>query len=130
VNPNSNIQMSGDNQTILIANEQDVRQEAIDVETAKFIGDALNAHYPGHLWAVNVQGAQGIATIHNLMLSGKWGCNMMLDKRFSSSDLKKKAIMLAGEILERYNVARGRADYDKMADMPLDRFGQVIGDLK
>lgn len=124
-----NIQMRGESSNLLIANEHEAKQNTLDLGMAKDIAEALNAAYPGHLWAVNVQGEQGIATIHNLMLSGKWGCCMLLDKRYSASELRRHAILSAGEILERYNVSRGKADFDRMADMRMDRAGQVIGDL-
>ena len=127
-NPNPGIRMSGDDSNLLIANEQGAKQDALDINLAKFIAEALNEHYPGHLWAVNAMGDQGIATIHNLMLSGKWGCNIHLDKRYSISELKATAIRYAGELLERYNVSRGKADYDRMVQMPMDHTGQVIGD--
>ena len=115
--------------TIVIANENEAKQEAIDISTAKVIAEALHAHYPGHMWAVNVRGEQGIATIHNLMLSGTHGYRMHLDKRYSVSDLVTTAKIGAGEILERFNVARGRINHDKMNELPTDFAGRVIGDL-
>ncbi len=123
------IHMHGDQANILVANEHDMIQDALDISMAKDIAEALNADYPGHLWAVNVRGDQGVVTIHNLMLSGEWGYVLHLDKRYSASELRHKAKLGAGEILERYNVARGRADMESLATMAVDRLGRVIGDL-
>ncbi len=124
-----NIRMHGDDANILIASEHGAAQDALDIQQAKMIAEALNADYPGHLWAVNVRGEQGIATIHNLMLSGEWGYTLHLDKRYSASETIKAAKRGAGEILERYNVHRGRANMDNLALMAMDFSGRVIGDL-
>ena len=123
-----NIKMHGDEANILIASEYGAVQDALDINMAKMIAEALNTDYPGHLWAVNVRGEQGIATIHNLMLSGEWGYTLHLDKRYSASETTLAAKRGAGEILERYNVARGRANMDNMAMMDTDFAGRVIGD--
>lgn len=123
------IHMHGDQSNILVANEHDAIQDTLDISMAKGIAEALNAAYPGHLWAVNVRGDQGIVTIHNLMLSGEWGYVIHLDKRYSVSELHHKAKLGAGEILERYNVARGKANMENMAQMGMDHLGRVLGDL-
>lgn len=123
------IHMHGSEANLLIANEYDAKQCSLDVALAKMIAEALNEDYPGHLWAVNVVGEQGIATIHNLMLSGQWGYRLLLDKRYSASELRAAAKRGAGEILERYNVQRGRADMDGLAMLPTDRAGRTLGDL-
>jgi len=120
--------MRGQEGNILLANEYDAKQDTADIFLAQQIADALEQAYPGHLWAVNVQGEQGIATIHNMMLSGRWGYVMHLDKRYSASDTVRAAKAGAGEILERYNVARGRINYDSMTDLKQDFAGRVIGD--
>lgn len=122
------IHMHGEQANILVANETEAKQEALDIATAKMIGEALNQAYPGHLWAINVRGEQGIATIHNLMLSGVWGYTLHLDKRYSASETIAAAKRGAGEILERYNVSRGRADMERMSHMATDFRGHVIGD--
>ena len=57
------IHMHGDQSNILVANEHDAIQDALDISMAKGIAEALNAAYPGHLWAVNVRGDQGIVTM-------------------------------------------------------------------
>lgn len=119
----------GEQGNILLANEYDAKQDAMDIALAQQIAEGLEAAYPGHLWAVNVQGEQGIATIHNMMLSGQWGYIMHLDRRYSASETIKVAKMGAGEILERYNVARGRMNNDRMADLKQDFAGRTIGDL-
>lgn len=121
--------LHGDDTNILVANEHDAKQDALDIHLAMMIAEALNQAYPGHLWAVNVRGDQGIATIHNLMLSGEWGYILHLDKRYSASETVAAAKRGAGEILERYNVSRGRANMEKMAHMATDFAGRVIGDL-
>ena len=120
--------MRGEEGNILLANEYDAKQDTADIFLAQQIAEALEQAYPGHLWAVNVQGEQGIATIHNMMLSGQWGYVMHLDKRYSANDTVKVAKMGAGEILERYNVSRGRMNNEHMMDLKHDFAGRTIGD--
>ena len=123
-----NIQLHGEHQTILLANEYEAKQEASDIAASKELAEAILKQYPGHYWAIRVQGAQGIATIHHMLLSSEWGYVIRLDKCFSASHLQEKAIRGAGELLERYNVVRGRANDEKMTHMATDFAGRVIGD--
>lgn len=124
------VHFHGDESNLLIGNDYTSQQDALDMALAKDYADALNTAYPGHLWAINVQGAQGIATIHNLMLSGKYGYLLHLNKRYSASEARKAVVMAGGEILERFKVSRGRMDEGKMNAMPVDFAGNPIGDLQ
>lgn len=124
------VHFHGDESNLLIGNDYTSQQDALDMALAKDYADALNTAYPGHLWAINVQGAQGIATIHNLMLSGKYGFLLHLNKRYSASEARKAVVMAGGEILERFKVSRGRMDEGKMNAMPVDFAGNPIGDLQ
>lgn len=123
------INFHGADSNILLANEYAAKTDALDLALSKDLAEALNAQYPGHLWGVRVQGEQGIATIHNLMFSGEWGYVLRLDKTFSASELRKRAIRAGGEILERFKAVRGRLDDDAVASMPTDFSGRVLGDL-
>lgn len=126
------IQLHGDQGNILLSNEyftpEDAAAEAYDMAKSKDIAEALNGHYPGHLWAVRVQSKQGVATIHNMALSDKWGYVIKLDKTYSASHLAQRGVQAGGEILERFRVARGRVDDDAMGALPTDFAGRVIGD--
>ena len=62
------------------------------------------------------------------MLSGEWGYRLLLDKNYSVSDLRSRAIKAGGEILERFNVKRGKMNDDHMATMATDFAGRVLGD--
>lgn len=123
------IHYRGEENNLLIANEHEAHQDALDMAMAKNVAESLNANYPGHLWAVNCRGDQGIMTVHNLSLSGQWGYTLLLDKSYSASDLNKRAIIAGGEILERYNVSRGRVNHDQLAGLETDFAGRVVGDL-
>lgn len=127
-----NIQLHGEQNNILLANQyfdpDDAVSEAYDMARSKDVAEALNAQYPGHLWAVRVQSRQGICTIHNMALSDQWGYVINVDKLFSASQLTAKAIKGGGEILERFKVARGRVNDEVMDALPKDFAGRVIGD--
>lgn len=93
-----------------------MQQNLRDIELAKAMSEVLQHHYPGHSWGVNVDGAQGIATIKNFRLSGNWGFVLHL-KQFSSSEYARRVVMAAGELLERYRLSRGhfrQAEFDAL----------------
>lgn len=119
--------LTTDSQSILVdANE--TAGDALDFSMSKTLAEAIHAKYPGHLWAVRVRGDQGIATIHNFMLSAEYGYLLRLDKNFSVSDLERRAVMGAGEILERFKQVRGKVNDDSIASMATDVKGRVLGD--
>lgn len=73
---------------------------------AKQAADMLNKHYPGHLWAVNVNSDEkgGIMVIKNFSVSFRYGYTLHLTKL----DVDMKKVMRAGgEILERAKMHRG-----------------------
>ena len=87
-----------------------------DFELSKQIADKLNKHYPGHLWAVNVNSgeSQGIANIFNFAISKRYG--YVLHLTTLQQDPKMACVIKAGgEILERADFIRGeaRGDYAK-----------------
>jgi len=87
---------------------------ANDLVTAKQVADTIHKKYPEHLWAVDCSWKQGVLNIRNMMLSGQYGYRIILDKVYSASELDHMAMIGAGEILERYRIERGRADFDKL----------------
>lgn len=101
---------------------------ANDMIMAKEIADALHGQYPGHLWAVNVDGRNGVAHINNLMLSGQMGYTLKLANIFSASDFKRDVIRAGGEILERYRLARGRFDEAQYAGLKTNFAGDFAFD--
>jgi hypothetical protein len=99
---------------------------ANDMLLAKEIADALNSHYPGHLWAVNVDGPNGLANIRDLMLSGQMGYVLKLGNMFSASDFRRDVIRAGGEILERFRMARGRFDEGQYGGLQTNFAGDFV----
>lgn len=89
---------------------------------AKHAGELLHKHYPGHLWAVNIDGA--MMDIRDLYLSGDWGYRLKIGQMFSGSDWDKKIMRAGGEILERYEQARGHADEAALHILPTNFAGR------
>lgn len=100
----------------------------LDLETSKWLAEALHEAYPGHLWAVTCEGEKGIATVRNLALAGNYGFVLHLAKLFSGSELKRAAVMAGGEMLERYKLTRGAARLDEIENLPTTASGIIIGD--
>ena len=80
-------------------------EHAADIGAAKEIAETLHAHYPGHLWAVTIQG--GVAIIKALNISSLWGYVLKQAHIQHDAGLRHRAVMRAGgEILERAAMAR------------------------
>lgn len=92
-------------------------REMADLALAKQIAEVLDRHYPDHMWGVHADSLGGVATIKNFRLSGNWGFVLHLPTIYSGSEFEKRVMMAGGELLERYQLHRGRFkqnDYDKL----------------
>lgn len=94
---------------------------------AKRIADCLDRHYPGYLWAVNVDLYGGMATIQSLQLSGEWGCYLKMSSITNDPSLAKVK-QYGGEILERHRVSRTGANADQLAALQRNRLGNILAD--
>jgi hypothetical protein len=86
---------------------------AKDMEVAKTMMAWLERHYPGHLWATVANHAQGIVQFNIPILMGLdewWVVNLR------THDIIDGMRQGAGQILERYRLARGRFDLSSFLD--------------
>lgn len=88
---------------------------------AKNAAEKLHACYPGHLWAVSIDGA--FLDVRNLYLSGEWGYRLKIPQLYSSSEWDKQIMRAGGELLERYRQARSHAT-DNILLLPTDFSGR------
>lgn len=102
---------------------------ANDILMAKEMAEALHSAYPGHMWAVSVDGQTGFADVRNLALSGNWGFRLRLDTIYTASEFKKRVLRAGGEILERYRLRRGAFNETQYSDVPMDFAGRLKADL-
>lgn len=113
----------------LLTGEGHAGPTARELLLAKQSFDVLDRSYPGHLWGISVNERQGIADIRNFGLSGQWGYRLKLSDHYTASDWDKQVQRAGGEILERYRVARKRADDEAIAHMPVDFAGRHKADF-
>jgi hypothetical protein len=104
---------------------------ADDYTTAKTVAEALNRHYPGHLWEVSVPENQGVVQIFDQCMNswgadqgGRVGVIIKKSDYATSSELERLAMRYCGELLERFNVARGRLRMDQYLALPTDFAGR------
>ena len=98
--------------------------DALDYTLAKNVAEKLEEKYPGWLWAVHVM--DGVVGVKSMRLSGQWGFILHADK----IDNDYRAVVNAGgEILERYRQHRGKFNQTKYADLEMDQYGRLNGDL-
>ena len=85
------------------------------------ISAILNEHYPGHQWVVSPRSKQGVVHIRNYGLSDRFGYTLHVKNIKQHDDLKRLTIMMAGELLERFDVPRERfkiENYDHIWRLP------------
>jgi hypothetical protein len=96
--------MSDEHQVFVV--EQCDANEILDMEKAKEVAETLNQKYPGHLWAVSVQG--GVLVVKNLAISTFYGFIIKHHDSYSASDLARTACEAGGELLERAGMPRDK----------------------
>ena len=98
--------------------------DTLDYELAKNVAEVLEAKYPGWLWAVHVM--DGVVGVKSMRLSGQWGFILHADK----IDPNYRVVVNAGgEILERFRQKRGQFDQATYADLTMDDYGRLNGEL-
>lgn len=98
-----------------------------EIKLAEAIGELLEKHYSGYLWAVTVNLHGGMAMVNAMALSGTWGFYIPLS-RIENDPQMKYVIQCGGELLERYRVRRGAVDVDQVDALPRDRFQNIVVD--
>ena len=93
----------------------------------KRAGAALEKKYPGWWWLLNPDENGGVFYIYSLRLSGEWGYTVKI--KDMQERPAKMAIMAGGEILERYNIRRGKYDRELLRDKMVDLRGNFIPDI-
>ncbi len=81
--------------------------ETDDIMLAKRAADVLAQHYPGHIWAVNVNSEGGVMVVKNYRMSFSYGMVIHLKTVYADPSLKC-VVRQAGEFLERARLKRGR----------------------
>ena len=95
---------------------------ALDAQLAKEILGVLHEQYPGWCWSVDAFPHQNIVVVRNADLGlgfKSWGFVLHKTKLGSWRDIKNSVVLAGGELLERYNVWRGKYDEDKARDKNL-----------
>lgn len=88
----------------------------------------LELHYPSFtgFWRVTVNEPGGIIEVTNLMLSGRYGFLMHINKIDAEG---RKVVRAAGELLERYRLSRSKiVTFDKIFSLPTDFRGEPVFD--
>lgn len=119
--------MTTPSDNVIIGNELYPENHIKEMRWAEKIAECLETHYPGYLWAVNVDIRGGMATIQSLRLSGEWGCYVKMDTIVNDPFLTKIK-QYGGEILERYRVTRSAANADQIGSLKRDRLGNILAD--
>lgn len=77
------------------------------------IGFTLTKHYPGHVWAVNVNSQGGVVDLKAYNISTHYGYRLLYTDVSSDPDLKC-IVRAGGELLERAHMIRGGRNEQKL----------------
>lgn len=90
------------------------------------IGETLHAHYPGHMWAIDVTG--GMVNVKDLFISSMYGIRLNLsDVQHDYGHRVKEAIRAGGEILERAHLPRSGLTGEKVTAVEgIDNYMQGV----
>ena len=91
-----------------------------DIRQAKQLFGYLIAAYPGYKWVVEVRDT--IISVTNETLAPNWG--FRLKEKMLDND-GKVIKQFGGQLLEHYNMKRGKADITQLIEAPRDLRGNV-----
>jgi hypothetical protein len=93
-------------------------QDAEDLKLAQFVGDLLDKHYPGWLWAVEINDHGPLIRLLDAPVQGMcWYINPK-DINSNSPEWFTKHVMLGGgEFLERSGAKRGKKTESDQIDV-------------
>jgi hypothetical protein len=110
------------------------REEATDEEYAMEVAMELEKHYPGHAWIVSFQGGalilRNVEIAHAVMVkTGKSGFGSVMPphRMGSKQETKRNAVRFAGELLEAFQIPRGRWDPQNVPVCPDWKRGKTSG---
>lgn len=107
---------------IQVCDDHDMHAMAKQRRVRNAIGTALARHYPWHPWHISVSGDSSVAQITCPGITTRYG--MVLHCKGETLDLERKAVRMAGELLERYRVSRIAGDFDHIRKNAL---GEAVG---
>lgn len=103
-----------------------VQIELLNYEMAKFVGEILHDLYPGYLWRVNAELDGGIVNVLCADASMEKGMTLMVADLVHEGSAKKHIMRAGGELLERFNLNRGRMIESELVDAKRDLRGNII----
>ena len=85
----------------------------------------LQLHYPGHLWAIQINVFGRMFNIFNHALHDMWGYTIRADE-VEHEPTRRRFVTAGGELLERFGLRRGRFNIDEYARLRKDIRGRCI----
>lgn len=85
----------------------------------------LQKHYPGHMWAIQINERGRMFNVFNHALHDVWGYTIRADE-VEHDPKRRKFLVAGGEILERFCLRPGKFDVHAYAALPKDIKGRCI----
>lgn len=110
---------------LILTDSAEAQQYLRERETAQVIGQALVKYYPKRNWMVKANDPGQVAYIANADIATDYG--MVVHTNCSIPELQKRAVMLAGELLERFSLSRSFDGASDILQLNKDRLGKTEG---
>jgi len=119
-------EITADHNEINILETDDVKFGKLEMWIAKQIGASLVQHYPNRQWGVKVDCPAQMMVVSCNSVSYNKGYHISMHLR-NVEELQRRAILAAGEILERHDISRARRfDADILETLPRNHKDDVI----
>jgi hypothetical protein len=113
------------NNVQIIADSSEMSAIIKSREARNTIGKAISRAYPHHPWLVQMSDDGTVAQVTCPAITTEYG--MVLHVHQLNDALERKAVRMAGELLERFSVSRTQADFSHILR---DRRGGALGAAK
>lgn len=110
-----------------MVDQEDLKYLVADDQIGRRIMQLLTKHYPGHGWMIEVKSKHGVFNIWNAVISKRFGYVQKMSEivEGTNMDLDKVVVRIAGELLERAKLNRGRLNEDELVGKSLLYTGEL-----
>ena len=108
-----------------ISDPRDFLEHSSLITVAKDGAAVLDKHFPGWLWAIQINAKGRVFHVFNHALHDQWGYLIRADE-VEHGETRSVFLRAGGEILERFGLPRRGMDPQRLALLPRDLKGRCI----
>lgn len=109
-----------------VSNPNDIVNHSSLTVVAKQGMRILQTHFPGHLWALQINQFGRVINVFNHALHDEWGYLIKLDEVEHRRTVGQMFLEAGGQILERFGLKPGRFDIAEYVKLKKDAKGRCL----